>query len=843
MSASGADVGESAAIASSASYYLRVDIDDVAETDTQDNSQLVDTPSTELELTFVDLYSRLRTEYSPGEAQIEDLTGAVQSHLHLCSRTDLIVFRWPWIVGPSQESHADQIDIWINRLIGHNGGEPVLGSRIRVGVIQHQVAKEPTLCWGRWTPDGSEVDGIVRRIRAVETEAMLRRQNAVWEPTNYHYRLPNGEHSDMFIRVADAINEPQDAYVMACWLSEQLCDRIGVVADTGGLTPLIVQLESFLTRFDWAIGPTAILEAYPAGRPLVRQAIESAHNESTPRIMAVLSVSSTGTLRRNLVDELKRVALDGGTISSLDYVLNVIVDRTATDEHLSRLVSEDATNAESWWTIDRDVHSESSGICSLCWDPDKAPLVAVDPRTYGAMALPIPHLVMPDTGHAKAAQLFWERASDLGGLAIEVNPHPNSRGARAKRSALPVRPLFEVICQPSGLRRLVDEQCKRRPLDERIKSTNLVIVASHDVEHVELSSPLVNAEFSLEESLREVLNGIGIKSTTPIVTVNRNTTRPELASEVAELGSGDVILIFAWGSVTGLTLRDLKLSVADALIDAGLDVSVNGLVFHARLSHPKEWSAQKNQFFPGTLEHLWSSCFPWTSPIAEENRLLNRSDIEDGEISDLATSFLANRRQFLEMHETYADQKDDWSPRLDLLDDVADPTHIFWGMSGDTHQPSVRGQSLYGKELDCLTAYASVGSAISYTRFTQQASAAPRWVMFNMGRIVRSYFDAVIICSMIRWMLPGELWWAERDEKEEIRASVQFLLNQAADHSEQVLLIPELLLACAQGKIPQQAHKDVRERAEQLLQEWPTDEGFNMARGAVQVGLKLTTSE
>ena len=126
-------------------------------------------------------------------------------------------------------------------------------------------------------------------------------------------------------------------------------------------------------------------------------------------------------------------------------------------------------------------------------------------------------------------------------------------------------------------------------------------------------------------------------------------------------------------------------------------------------------------------------------------------------------------------------------------------------MSGDTHQQFVRGRSLYGKELDCLTAYAAIGSAINHTRFTQKAQAAPRWVMFDMGRIVRSYFDAVIICSMMRWMLPGELWWAERDEPDEICASVQFLLDQAADLREQVLLVPELLLACAQGKVPKLA--------------------------------------
>ena len=166
------------------------------------------------------------------------------------------------------------------------------------------------------------------------------------------------------------------------------------------------------------------------------------------------------------------------------------------------------------------------------------------------------------------------------------------------------------------------------------------------------------------------------------------------------------------------------------------------------------------------------------------------------------------------MHSTYSELDDDWSPRFELSEGEAHPEHIFWGMSHhNVHQLNVRGRSLYGMELDCLSAYAAMGSVINYTRLNEQPAAAPRWVLFDMGRIVRSYFDAVITCSIIRWLQPGELWWGtESDDPDSVRDSVAFLLDQAADHREQVLLVPELLLAAAHGKVPGLAHGIVRER-------------------------------
>ena len=832
----------------SASYYVRVDIDDTPEDRAQDNSQLVETRDEQLDLTFVDLYTRLRTAYSPGHGQIEDLTGAIQDHLHLCSRTNLIVFRWPWLLNPDQDPHVEEIDTWIRRLTGYDGSAPVLGPSIRVGVIQHQVSRQPIHRWGRWSPEEPEVGRILHQLRSVETEALLQKGNAIWQPKNYHYRLPSGEHSELFIRVADAINEPQDAYVMACWLSERLRERTGVVVDTGGMTPLIIQLESLLLQSGWAIGPTAILDAYPTGRPKVRQAIENAQHDST-RVLAVLSVSSTGALQRTLMDELEQMAVDGDAISKLDHTLDVIIDRSGEDYPSAGVWSQDSAEPSYWLSLHRDAPTQSSGTCSLCRHPDKAPLVAVDPRNYGEMALPGPHLVMPDIRHARTSQLFWERVAEFRGRAIEVNPHPSSRGARGKRTALPVRPIFEVICQPEGLQELVQRQREQYGLNGCLEQTSLVIAASHDLCEVELSDIFGSINVDLEESLRCVLAGIGLDPSTPIVRWESNTSDPvlareplgaELQAQIASLHSNDAILIFSWGSVTGLTLREMKLSIADALQNARRDLEVNGLVFQARLSHPKEWSAQQNQFSPGVLESMWKSYFPWTSPIADEGRLLDGLYLRHDEASQSAQHFLECRRQFLNMHATYTGENDDWSPRFELSDNEAHPEHIFWGMSRENvHQLNVRGRSLYGRELDCLTAYAAIGSAVNFTRFNEQPQAAPRWVMFDMGRVVRSYFDAVITCSVIRWLLPGELWWAERDEPDEIRASVQFLLDQAGDHSEQVLLIPELLLACAQGKVPRLAHSLVQERGTELLERWPSDERFKMPRGAVEIGLRL----
>lgn len=155
----------------------------------------------------------------------------------------------------------------------------------------------------------------------------------------------------------------------------------------------------------------------------------------------------------------------------------------------------------------------------------------------------------------------------------------------------------------------------------------------------------------------------------------------------------------------------------------------------------------------------------------------------------------------------------------------------------------MRGRSLYGADLNCMSAYGAIGAVVNYTRLATRSAAAPRWVMFDMGRIVRSYFDAIIVCSLLRWMHPGELWWeGDQSDTQSARDSVAFLIDQAQNEpSEQVLLLPELLLATALGKVPSTARDLVCKRASEAAATWPERDGFVAARGALEVGLQLVS--
>ncbi|MCQ3812622.1 MAG: hypothetical protein KTV68_18965 [Acidimicrobiia bacterium] len=845
--------------------YLRADIEISPEDNPNDEVTSVGEDSECPGLTFVDLHSRAPA-ISGSPSNIERLASAVQNRLHLLLSNDLLLLRWPWLAEKGDESHLEMIEQWLTRLKEVIPDRSVVGNDRCVGVIQHRVADSPLVCWAYEEP--ADLDGFLSHARAVELNALLSRSNAIWEPSTYHYRLPSGEHTDVFIRLADGIQSPRDAYVVACWLTDRLSDGVGVVVDTGGLTPVLIQLESFLTRFDLEMGPTSILTSYPTGRPTVRRTVERAINPIGTSIIGIQSVSSSGGLLRTTIDELERAA----NYRDLSYTLDVLVDRHKTQENCTKLSPTGRERTISWLGLGEAPEVEPSGSCELCRDPEKAHYVAVDPRTYGEMQLPTPHLVMPDTSYADDGHLFWERVATCKALAIEANPHPRSRVARGKQTALPVRLILELIADPIGLEQLVKERLRQfgaggltdfvedrldhyESIDEvaeSIRRTGLVVVSASDLAVEQRPAFAGGGNVDLEQGLRMVLAGLGLNDGLPVVADNDSG----LAGRIAELEDGASVLVFSWGSVTGLTLRRLKLSVAGALSSEQMDRAVNGLVFHSRPSTPREWSALQNQFRPGALIDLWASCYPWESPLAEEHRLLDRSGLDPNRLSEPGQRFLELRTRFLKLHEVHKHADDDWSPRYTEDEGAPHPEHIFWGMSSSGHyQDQVRGRSLYGDRLSSFAAYAAIGAVIQYTRLNEQPKVAPRWVMFDLGRLVRSYFDAVIICSVLRWLRPGELWWeGDAGGPDSAHDSVSFLLDQVTSMNgngeigtdvakEQVLLVPELLLASALGKVPVGARSLVCERAKEISTGWPEDGSFDLARGAVEVGLALLESD
>lgn len=833
--------------------YLRADVDLSPEEISGEEPIVSHDDGETLDLTFVDLHARSLTDPSDNSRrEIERLTNAVQHRLQQVSAIDRLLFRWPWLAGPDDDGHAEMIEQWLDRLQEVIPGASAPIGNAHIGVIQHRVAGDPLLRWAGEAPSHAEETALLAHARAVELRALLRRSNAIWAPTSYHYRLPSGEHTDVFVRIADAIQSPRDAYVISCWLTDRLSEGIGIVIDTGGLTPVLIQIESFLARFSREIGPTAILDSYPSGRATVRRTVERATRPLVSHVMGIQTVSSSGNLLRTFTDELEWVSDSRG----LNYTLDVFVNRQEQDEDCTRFSPCQEERTVTWLGLGQAGEDRSPGSCELCRDPQKAQYVAVDPRTYGEMALPAPHLVMPDIRYASEAQLFWERVASRKARAIEANPHPRSRVARGRQVALPVRPIFELIAESDGLQEMIEQRLRQFEPDneavERIRRTGLVVASAYDFATTEQPKAAGGGEADLKSGLRSVLNGLGLDPSVPIVADDD----PALSKEIEELSGDEAVLLFSWGSVTGLTLRRLKLSLADALQSQRRNRSVNGLVFHSRPSTPQEWTALQNQFRPDVLMDLWTSCFPWESPLADERRLLDRADLALQSLSTSAQAFIGLRQQFLNLHQVHMNADDDWSPRFEAGDEAPHPEHIFWGMSrDDLHQTHVRGRSLYGKDLDCLTAYAAIGAVVNFTRLNERPEAAPRWVMFDLGRLARSYFDAIITCSVIRWLRPGELWWGgDRDDPDSVRDSVSFLLDQLSYDregeesyldpvGEQVLLVPELLLACAQGKVPTTAHDLVCEKARIISRSWPDENSFDLARGAVDVGLVLLDAD
>lgn len=832
-----------------AGQYLRADVNNGSNEALTESPTDVGRAEQVLEFTFLDLYERTRNHTNPSASMTEQLTAVVQDRLHHLSSSDCLLIRWPWLTQHDDGWHEAEICRWLDRLSGEDGDKPVVGAGVKsLGVLRHRIGSAPTVLWARDAPVNGTA--LVHKARALELHALLQRRDAIWQPATYHYRLPSGEHTAIFVRAADALHSPQDVSALACWLVPYLSDGVGVLVDTAGLTPLLLQIDNILWQNGMRMGSVAILPQYPTGRPSVRRAVEEVLQPPINRVLALQSVSATSGLQRTLSDELERAAENYGLE---DCTFEILVDRVAQADACEVPIKDGRVQISTWLRLGHPQATLTGSACDLCRSADKAQVVAINPRSYGPMTLPTPHLVMPDVAYAQDAHLFWECAAQTHGLAIEANPHPASKTARGKRTALPVRPILELIASFDELGASVEKQ--QRHLQEKARhlseneadvplqgsDVGLVVAAKNDLASVPLPDFAGEGNVDLKPRMRIVLSALGVDESVQILAEED----PVLEQAITDLPSERSVLAFSWGTVTGLTLRQLKVAIAERLRNLNRDIRVDAMVLHSRPTSPREWTAMQNQFRPGRLWCLWTSCLPWASPLQDEHRLLDRSGIDPLSLSDQGQRFLSMRRHFLEFHSTFQDQDDDWSPRFRSEDAQPDPAHVFWGMSEhNIHQEAVRGRSLYGNNLDCTAAYAAIGAVTNYTRFAAQPDAAPRWVMFDLGRIVRSYFDAVITCALIRWLHPGELWWElDAGGPDSARDSVAFLIDQADGvPDEQVLLLPELLLAAAQGKVPAVARGLLCERARSVQEDWPNDPSFDLPRGAIEVGLKLLDS-
>jgi hypothetical protein len=100
-----------------------------------------------------------------------------------------------------------------------------------------------------------------------------------------------------------------------------------------------------------------------------------------------------------------------------------------------------------------------------------------------------------------------------------------------------------------------------------------------------------------------------------------------------------------------------------------------------------------------------------------------------------------------------------------------------------------------------------------------------------MLAILRSYYDPIIVACIFRWLRSTEVWWG--DDPRAVRDGLTAVIRRTG-LPERAMLVSELLLAAAQGKLPSHAFETLTVEARVLL-----DSNPHGAEGPLKLGLVL----
>lgn len=762
-----------------------------------------------------------------------------------------VLVRWPEGRGEA-EAVSDQAE-GIAQLVQTRAGR-----RVPVGLVSFPLGSDPRVVWstGALPATTPPVPELLARARAAELHGLLNLGRAIWQPTAYHYRLPSGEHSNVFVRVADAIGRPRDAVALATWLHAFAEEELGVVVDSPTMVPLVLALHGAMRVEGLAPGPVATLTDYPTNQFEVDQAV--ADLQSSERLLGLLSVMSTGSVGERMAAALTR--------QRRPWRLEVLVNRNGRGATALPLNNDNvrSDSSKAWLGLGSSTTSSRSAQgCRLCSSSGQARTVYIDPRSFEAMVLPEPELLVPDVAHAGKSRHLWTRYDVVGGVGVQCLPHPETRDLRAHRELLAVR------CYPHALFADPDppNEDEGRDRDDFLghvcDRVTAVAQRYQDVSPPQWSPKHCRilvvtetdwASSGFERFLDALARGLEREpwSAEDIVVVPKPFTDVPRARFT---DSQEHILVVTVGTVTGSTMQQLLVGLHD--VTAG---EIGGLVLHARPERSRDWQVLQNSY-NRRLDSLWLTYLPWRSPLDEENAMLGRARgaLEKATLSDdvahAADRFLSQREAFT------APAAKDWVERTSRADATsADPYSLFWGMALDPSDqsgevtptwasfqvPLLRPGSRYGNRLRAVTTYVAVGAAMQSARVKARQVGAPVWQQFELPAILRSYFDPLIIAALLRWLEPYEAWWGARPEDAENALAEAYARATDAD---QRILLPELLLAAAQGKIPSGAHDWLRATAklwrEALAEEPVNGENAPWGRNAtipILVGELLLTA-
>ena len=227
-----------------------------------------------------------------------------------------VLIRWPEAKAIDEENLIGQATGFAELLTKRSA------HRVRVGFVVFPIGVPPYIVWSDDAVNPSERNteeerNLLARARAVELNYLLTTGFGIWHPRGYHYVLPSGEHSGIFVRLADAFKRPRDAASVATWLNQELTFGLALVSDSPTLLPLVSAIELTMQIHELGSPQSVMLSDYSTNHFEVERAV--ADIAGAGRVLGLVSVSSTGTTARRI-----GAALHG---QSQSYALETLVVR------------------------------------------------------------------------------------------------------------------------------------------------------------------------------------------------------------------------------------------------------------------------------------------------------------------------------------------------------------------------------------------------------------------------------------------------------------------------------------------------------------------------------------
>ena len=785
-----------------------------------------------------------------GSLRLKDVCVAIEQVRELSpvgiGNVSTVLFRWP-------ELSARSIAIDENELsaVWEQVSESLQKSNLAAsaGLVCAPLGSPASITWGPGSlaptePAGPGADRTSHNwrkwllvCRQVELTALLQHGRGIWRPRHYHYRLPSGRHSATFVRLGDAVRSVRDADVLAWWLREHASEDLGVVLDTSTIVPIVLALRNSMAVNGMRLGQIVSLASYPATKLDFTSSVGRARS-GEHRILALLSVNSSGSVRDGLLDALQSIQLrsmdenPANTEISDDqrpvWALHTFVDKMGSDTyHLDKTRSQ-PDQRTSVWTSQGESAEMVAEYCKLCLDSSRARTVQIDPKSFDGLILPDPVLITPDIRVADSARVFWHLCDQTDALSFDDYPHPSVSVIRPHGRRMGVvidydhllRSEMKIKIHPSSHQQQTGPSTKRLyPIAQLTSAVKDQLQQQYkdNEKHARVSSGTA-IDFIHSAQLIVGLDGEfdratgGGKKLTKRIVQSWNSSARIIGFSIADeqhnlklesrIRAADRVCIFVLGVVTGTSLHRALAWIQEVRRKSGLErCDVGVFVLHLR---PASWRAREvvtNSFGDDRVVAAFESVLPDApSPIEKERKFLDSySEVE----SVRALPYYGRRRSYLRNEPPEVAQR---------------PESIFWGLPEDSELARLRPGSLFGERLTAKATLMAVGSGIQRRRHHDPAlGEIPEWRQFEIPAIFASYFDSLIVCSIMRWLDKEECWWGREITRSD--DVIENLLKQYSNRAERAVVLSELLLAAAMGKVPNKAIEVIVDRSKALIGE------------------------